>query len=147
MSAVIDSQRVREMGAKRPRSGFSFLRIVAAVACWTVLLLTVLITTIGIGWTLLGVVLVGPVSAGFPQKAPVLLALNVGLAVLTARAFASARAVGAHLLPGIWTGARSLGLIRPDTEGIVRVASVVVAVVLAVGMSAVPVAVLLGVLT
>jgi hypothetical protein len=68
MSAVVDSPRVREMGAKHPRSGFSFLGTAAAVACWTVLLLSVLITMIGIGWTLLGVVLVGPCEHRVPTE-------------------------------------------------------------------------------
>ena len=59
---------------------------------------------------------------------------------------AAAAAVGAHLLPGIWTGMRSLGLIRPTTEALAASLSVAVPLVLVLGMSAVPVAVLIGVL-
>lgn len=60
---------------------------------------------------------------------------------------ATAIAMGAHLLPGIWTGMRSLGLIRPGTEALASAPSVAIPLVLIVGMSAVPVAVLFGVLT
>lgn len=59
---------------------------------------------------------------------------------------AAAIAVGAHLLPGIWTGMRTLGLIRPGTEGLAHTLSVAIPLVLTIGMSAVPVAVLFGVL-
>jgi succinate dehydrogenase / fumarate reductase, cytochrome b subunit len=55
-------------------------------------------------------------------------------------------AVGVHLLPGTWTGLRSLGLIRASTVRLARVVAPTVAVTIAVGLSSVPVAVLIGVL-
>lgn len=58
----------------------------------------------------------------------------------------AAVAVGAHVLPGIWTGMRSLGLIRPGTAALAGSLSVVVPLVLVVGLAAVPVAVVIGVL-
>ena len=57
-----------------------------------------------------------------------------------------ALAVGAHLLPGTWSGMRSLGWIRPSTERFARALSPVVALVIAVGLSTVPVVVVVGVL-
>jgi succinate dehydrogenase / fumarate reductase cytochrome b subunit len=59
---------------------------------------------------------------------------------------AAAVAVGAHLLPGIWTGMRSLGLMRPGTDALAGTLSVVVPLVLVVGLAAVPLAVVIGVL-
>jgi CubicO group peptidase (beta-lactamase class C family) len=94
MSAVLELPRANETRVRRRTSGARLLKILAAVACWTALLVTVLVTTILIEWTLLGLVLVGQVNPGSSPMIPaVLLALNVGLAVLTARAVASARAV------------------------------------------------------
>ncbi len=58
----------------------------------------------------------------------------------------AAMAVGMHVLPGTWTGLRSLGLIRPRTAGLASILSPAVALVLTFGLSAVPLAVLLGVL-
>lgn len=57
----------------------------------------------------------------------------------------AALAVGAHLLPGLWTGMRSLGLIRPGTESLAARLSVGIPAVLVIGMSAAPIAVLLGI--
>jgi succinate dehydrogenase / fumarate reductase, cytochrome b subunit len=59
---------------------------------------------------------------------------------------AAALAVGAHVLPGIWTGMRSLGLIRPNTEALAGTLSVLTASVLVAGLAAVPCAVLIGLL-
>jgi succinate dehydrogenase / fumarate reductase, cytochrome b subunit len=59
---------------------------------------------------------------------------------------AAAMAVGAHLLPGIWTGMRSLGLIRPGREALAGTLSVFIPLVLVASMTAVPIAVLVGVL-
>ena len=59
----------------------------------------------------------------------------------------AAVAVGAHLLPRVWTGMRSLGLVRPRSEVRTRAVSVAIPLVLIVGISAVPIAVILGVLT
>jgi succinate dehydrogenase / fumarate reductase, cytochrome b subunit len=53
-------------------------------------------------------------------------------------------AVGLHLLPGLWTGMRSLGLIRPATERLAGTLSPVMTLVLAVGLASVPVGVLIG---
>jgi succinate dehydrogenase / fumarate reductase cytochrome b subunit len=58
----------------------------------------------------------------------------------------AAVAVGAHLLPGIWTGLRSLGLIHPGTAALAGTLSVVVPLVIVVGMAAAPLGVLIGVL-
>jgi succinate dehydrogenase / fumarate reductase cytochrome b subunit len=60
---------------------------------------------------------------------------------------AAAIAVGAHLLPGLWTGMRTLGLSRPGTEAVTRAISVAIPLILIVGMSTVPVAVLFRLLT
>jgi succinate dehydrogenase / fumarate reductase, cytochrome b subunit len=57
-----------------------------------------------------------------------------------------ALAVGLHLLPGIWTGLNSLGLIRPNTERLAGFAAPLLAATLAVGMSGVPLAVMVGIL-
>jgi len=65
----------------------------------------------------------------------------VALAYITAAA-----AVGAHLLPGTWTGMRSLRMIRPRTERLTRLLAPAVALAIALGMASVPTAVLLGVL-
>jgi succinate dehydrogenase / fumarate reductase cytochrome b subunit len=59
---------------------------------------------------------------------------------------AAAAALGAHLLPGMWTGMRSLGLIRPGSRARADELSVVVPLLLVIGMAAVPLAVLTGVL-
>jgi succinate dehydrogenase / fumarate reductase, cytochrome b subunit len=59
---------------------------------------------------------------------------------------AAAMAVGAHVLPGIWTGMRSLGLIRPGTETLAGTLSGVVPLVLVVGLATVALAVVTGVL-
>jgi len=59
----------------------------------------------------------------------------------------AAAAVGIHLLPGLWTASRSLGLIRPSTAVLARWLAPVVALGVAVGLSAVPIAVLTGLLT
>ena len=95
MSAVLDSARTSQTRAQRPPSrARGLLGILAAGACWTALLVIALLTTILIEWTLLGLVLVGQVNpASSPVTPAVVLALNVGLAVLTARAVASARTV------------------------------------------------------
>lgn len=58
----------------------------------------------------------------------------------------AAAAVGVHLLVGVWSGMRSLRLIRPRTEGLARVLAPVVALALALGLASVPAAVLLGLL-
>ena len=58
----------------------------------------------------------------------------------------AAVAVGVHLLPGMWSAASSLGLIRPRTAGVASRVSPPVVVGVTVGMSAVPVAVLTGIL-
>ncbi len=58
----------------------------------------------------------------------------------------AAAAVGVHLLAGTWTGMASLGLVGPRTERLVGIVARSVALVVAVGMSAVPVAAVLGVL-
>jgi succinate dehydrogenase / fumarate reductase cytochrome b subunit len=58
----------------------------------------------------------------------------------------AAVAVGLHLLPGLWTAARSLGLIRPKTASFANRLSPAIAAGVAFGMSAVPVAVLTGIL-
>jgi succinate dehydrogenase / fumarate reductase, cytochrome b subunit len=58
----------------------------------------------------------------------------------------SATAVGVHLLAGTWTGMASLGLIGSRTERLAGVVAPAVALVVTLGMSAVPVAVLAGVL-
>jgi succinate dehydrogenase / fumarate reductase cytochrome b subunit len=57
-----------------------------------------------------------------------------------------ALAVSAHLLPGVWTGMQSLGLIQPGTRVLVGRLSVLIPLVLLLGLSAVPIAVLGGVL-
>jgi succinate dehydrogenase / fumarate reductase cytochrome b subunit len=58
----------------------------------------------------------------------------------------AAVAVGIHLLPGVWTAARSLGLIRPGNAGLANTMAPAVGVGVTLGMSAVPVAVLTGIL-
>jgi succinate dehydrogenase / fumarate reductase, cytochrome b subunit len=58
----------------------------------------------------------------------------------------AAAAVGIHLLAGTWTGLASLGLVRPQTERLAGIVAPVVALVVTAGMSAVPVAVLFGLL-
>jgi len=58
----------------------------------------------------------------------------------------AAVAVGVHLLPGTWTGLRSLGLIRTSTVRLAGIVAPTVSVTVAAGLSAVPVAVLLGIL-
>jgi succinate dehydrogenase / fumarate reductase cytochrome b subunit len=55
-------------------------------------------------------------------------------------------AVSAHLLPGIWTGMQTLGLIRPGTRVLAGRLSALIPLVLMLGLSAVPIAVLGGVL-
>ena len=57
----------------------------------------------------------------------------------------AAMAVGAHLLPGMWTGMRSLGLIRPGTEALAGTLSAVIPLVLVLSMAAAPLAVLTGI--
>lgn len=59
---------------------------------------------------------------------------------------AAAAAVGGHLLPGVWTGMSSLGLIRPRTEGLARILAPAIALAVSVGLASVPVGVLAGVL-
>src|SRR5207247_8451105 len=59
----------------------------------------------------------------------------------------AAAAVGVHLLAGTWTGMASLGLVGARTERLTGIVAPSVALLVAVGMSAVPVAALLGVLT
>ena len=59
---------------------------------------------------------------------------------------AAAVAVGAHLLPGVWTGMRSLRLIQPRRERLARVLAPAIALTTALGLAAVPAAVLLGIL-
>jgi hypothetical protein len=58
----------------------------------------------------------------------------------------AAVAVGAHVLPGLWTGMRSLGLIHPGTDSLAGALSTVIPLVVVVGMGAVPVALLIGAL-
>jgi succinate dehydrogenase / fumarate reductase cytochrome b subunit len=58
----------------------------------------------------------------------------------------AAVAVGVHLLPGTWTGLRSLGLIRTSTVRLAGIVAPTLAVTVAVGLSSVPVAVLIGIL-
>ena len=58
----------------------------------------------------------------------------------------AAAAVGGHLLPGVWSGMSSLGLIGPRSEEAARLLAPVIAVVVTLGLSAAPVAVLLGIL-
>ena len=58
---------------------------------------------------------------------------------------AAAAAVGVHLLPGIWTGLDSLGLLRPRIERLAATLSPLLALALAVNLALVPVAVLIGV--
>jgi succinate dehydrogenase / fumarate reductase cytochrome b subunit len=58
-----------------------------------------------------------------------------------------AMAVGAHLLPGAWSGMRTLGWITRRTEGVARTLSPVIAVVIAAGLSSVPLAIALEVLS
>lgn len=60
---------------------------------------------------------------------------------------AAAVAVGVHLLVGVWSGMRSLRLIRPRTEGLARILAPAVALLTALGLASVPVAVLLGILS
>lgn len=55
-------------------------------------------------------------------------------------------AVAAHVLPGVWTGMRSLGLIRPSTETLATRLSIAIPLVVVIGLSSVPLAVLVGVL-
>ncbi|HEY6204035.1 MAG TPA: hypothetical protein VI056_13465 [Candidatus Limnocylindria bacterium] len=59
---------------------------------------------------------------------------------------AAALAVGGHLVPGVWCGMNSLGLIRPRIEGLARVFAPALAVITALGMASVPAAVLLGII-
>ena len=59
----------------------------------------------------------------------------------------AATAVGIHLLPGLWTASQSLGLIRPNTADLANKLSPVVALGVTLGLSAVPVAILTGVLS
>jgi succinate dehydrogenase / fumarate reductase cytochrome b subunit len=56
----------------------------------------------------------------------------------------AAIAVGVHLLPGTWTGLRSLGLVRASTARLAGIVAPVVAIFVALGLSAVPLAVLIG---
>lgn len=58
----------------------------------------------------------------------------------------AALSVGAHLLPGIWTGMRSLRLTGTSMGAYAGRLSVVIPLGLVIGMSAVPVAVLVGIL-
>ena len=60
---------------------------------------------------------------------------------------AASVAVGEHLLPGDWTGMRSLRLIQPCTVRPARVLAPAIALVTALGLAAVPAAVLLGILS
>jgi succinate dehydrogenase / fumarate reductase cytochrome b subunit len=60
---------------------------------------------------------------------------------------AAAAAVSVHLLVGVWSGMKSLRLIRPRTEGLARLVAPAVALVIALGLASVPAAVLLGVLS
>jgi hypothetical protein len=53
---------------------------------------------------------------------------------------------GAHLLVGVWSGMNSLHLIRPRTEHLARALAPAIALGTALGLAAVPVAVLLGTL-
>lgn len=55
-----------------------------------------------------------------------------------------AAAVGAHLLPGVWTGMRSLGLIRPGTERLARALAPTVALAVTLGLAVTPAAVAVG---
>ena len=58
---------------------------------------------------------------------------------------AVAAAVGAHLLPGVWTGVRSLRLIRPGTERLARALAPTIALVIFLSLAIVPVAVVVGI--
>jgi succinate dehydrogenase / fumarate reductase, cytochrome b subunit len=53
----------------------------------------------------------------------------------------AAAAVGVHLLPGLWTGMDSLGLIRPRTERLASALSPAVALLVAIGLAAAPLAI------
>lgn len=55
----------------------------------------------------------------------------------------AAAAVGAHLLPGIWSGARTLGWNTWRSEGLTRALSPALALAVAIGLSLVPLAVTL----
>jgi hypothetical protein len=55
-------------------------------------------------------------------------------------------AVGIHLLPGTWTGMRSLGLITRRTAWVARTLAPAVAALAAAGAAAVPLAAALGLL-
>ena len=55
-------------------------------------------------------------------------------------------AVGVHLLPGLWTACRALGLIQPASARFAATAVPLVALGVTLGLSAVPIAVLIGVL-
>lgn len=57
---------------------------------------------------------------------------------------AAAAAVGTHLLPAVWTGMRSLRLIRPGTERLARLLAPTIALVAFFGLGAVPIAVATG---
>jgi CubicO group peptidase (beta-lactamase class C family) len=84
---------------KSPVSWRGILRVLLAGVCWALLLATVLLTALGVGWILLGLVLLGSGPSANTQPpamfvAAVLFALTDVLAWLVARFFASARMVG-----------------------------------------------------
>jgi succinate dehydrogenase / fumarate reductase, cytochrome b subunit len=56
----------------------------------------------------------------------------------------AAGAVAAHVLPGTWTGMRSLGLIQPRTERLARVLAPTIALTVFLGLAATPVTTALG---
>ena len=58
----------------------------------------------------------------------------------------AAIAVAVHLLPGTWTGLHSLGLVRASTARLAGILAPMVALFVALGLSAVPLAVLTGIL-
>jgi CubicO group peptidase (beta-lactamase class C family) len=94
MTAVAEVPRA--IGGTAHRTGIG--RTILAAACWTLLILAVLVTAVVIGQVLLALLLVGNDPTGSNQNVPltvgVLVAVSAGLAALTARAFASPRAVG-----------------------------------------------------
>lgn len=78
------------------------LRVLLASVSWALLLATTLLTALGVGWILLGIVLLGAGPSADADPPPlivalVLLAITGALAWLVARFFASARIVGLAL--------------------------------------------------
>jgi succinate dehydrogenase / fumarate reductase cytochrome b subunit len=53
-------------------------------------------------------------------------------------------ALGLHLYHGVWSSARTLGVVRPSPHPLHRPVAMVVAVVVALGFALIPIAVLAG---